>query len=746
MSIINKNDNKPVENRKPLDENSESGLIDRTPKRLIDAVNKLNLGSVVNELWGKGTTDRSEWLNRQQDLLTGWDDFVDPRDTRTGPWADSSNIHLPVVLTAGKALHSRMYGALLGFDPPFSAMPRDEASTVAAPIVEAVMAYTLKEWINEWQGVEEIVDKWLWDWIFTGVGLLKVRWERKFKRYVDVVQEQRVDTKIVRITDEASGEEIDIPQQTTRTVEVEKPIEDKVFDGPMCERVLPEDLLIIGGDGDPQKADAVLHRYFATQSELYSLADQKIFSIEAVNKVLDSGKDSETGDQSDNIKQDREKNSGVQTLDVETDHDRFEIIEAYLSADVNNDGMDEDIVLWVHPKTREVLRATYLHRVHKGGMRPFVKIDFLKRQESTYGMGVAEVLDPLATEIDAMHNIRVDFGVLSTMPFGFYRPSAGMDAKQINLEPGKLIPVDNPSGDVFFPQMGNRAGFPAAEESSLLQFVERLISISDVNLGRIGGQGVTRTATGTSALVNENASNLDIFIKRMQRGWRQALRIIFQMLQHRMPEEMPIRITGSDGMGHLFKIKRTDIQFKFDFALEANSVNSNKAITQQKHQQIMQLVMNPLLIQLGIVSPINIYNAHKDFLRAADIKQFSSYITKPDGADEQISLLPEEELMRVAKGLKVPVVPRQDHARFIELAQDFVKDPKKLEQFNPNAAELIINQAKAHNSMLQALEAQAAQQRNIQQQQINTNNASEQEVGLDSGGATSASEAQSGEA
>lgn len=713
-------DSKPVKRRKPLEGINQVPLIDKYQIKLAKDLNDKNIGHKISEIWNLGNSNRTEWLSRQEDYLSEWDEFIDNSDVRNGPWEEASNIHLPITLIAVKALHARMYAALMAVQPPFTSKPLDEASTIAQPLVDGTMSYTLREWCNNYKGVDEVVDEWIWDWISTGSGLLKLRWDRRFARYVDVVESEVTEPTFATIN-LPDGTQRKVRKDVKRIVQRDKPVTKLVFEGPVFERILPEDLLIIGGNGDIHEADVIQHRFFMTRSELYSAADQGIFESECVDEILQGGNDTENSGPSDGLKQNRESNSGIISSNTPVDNDKFEIIESYMKIDVNDDGLDEDVIVWVHLTSRKVLRATYLHRVHKSGIKPFIKIDFMKRQGQTYGMGVPEIIYPIARELDAMHNIKVDFGILSTMPFGFYRPSSGVNPERISIEPGKLIPVNDPQNDVFFPQIGNRTVFAAEEEATLLSFIERLISISDINLGVIGRQGAARTATGVATLVSENNSNLDIFIKRMQRGWKQALRALFQVLQQRMPPEKWIRINGEDGQLYPFRISKEDIQFKYDFDIDANSANSNQAVNREIAQQILNVCSNPLYIQLGIIHPENVYQATKNWFASLGIKDFARYITKP--TDQEAFLTPEQEANRIIRGIQVPVHPAMNHEGFINYVKIIFSDDNRLGLLNQKQAEDLANQASEHMKMMEALQQQEAQVRNTQQQQINASQA-----------------------
>lgn len=711
-------DSKPAKKRVKLGPDNKVGLVDRVPAKLLDRLNEKAVGQRMVDLWHKGNSDRAEWLERQQKYLATWDEFIDNEDVARGPWANSSNLHLPVTFTAARAIHARMYAALMSVQPPFSVKPLDEMATVAVPLVEGVMAYALREWINYQQGVAEMVDMWLWNWITQGTGINKLRWDRTFSRYVEVYEE----TAVRKRPNPDTGELEDVPEK----VERERPVTKKTFDGPVADLVDPENILIVGGDGDPDRADLVQERYYLNRSQLYSLADQGIFDADEVDSILEAGNDSEYTDGASGLRQDKERNSGVQQDNINTDQDRFEILECYVAIDENDDGLDENLIIWVHTRSKKILRATYLDRVLEGGQTPYSKIDFFKKRGNPYGMGVPEILYSLQKEVDAMHNIRIDFGVLSTMPFGFYRPMSGLDPKRIDLEPGKLIPVNDPQGDIFFPQLGNRTFFTTEEEGSLLAYIERLISISDINLGRISGQGAARTATGVSAIVGENNANLDIFIKRMQRGWKKFLRLLFQNLQRRMPKEMWIRITGEDGNMYPFRLERESIKFNFDFDIDANSINSNKGVTREIAQQRLNFCSNPLNIQMGIVTPDNLYEAAKEWFVAMEVKDYARYITKPSSFD--VFLTPEQEAQRVIRGMDVPVHPASNHEGFVNYVRMIFANDEYLGALDQEAAKRLAEQASKHMQMMEAMQAQEAQARNVQQQQLNASQAGAQQL------------------
>jgi hypothetical protein len=714
-------DAKTARKRKnPLKDNEAEGLKvtaslrDQQLQELADKLEDMKMGEKVVALWHQGEGDRGEWLKRQEEYLQEIDEMIDPIYPQALDW--SSTLHLPTILTVCKTYHARMYTALLGVDPPFNVRSRTSANSDRAMLIEELVRYTLKDWCNENDGIEEQADRWLWDWTTKGVGYLKGRWHKKFTRFKDVETEQIEDVEMA--FDPASGESVPVP--VMREIEREVTRTEEVFSGPMLERVPVEDVIVIGGEGDPQRADAVLHQSWMTASDLWSLADQKIFRADAVKKIIESGKDRRTEGESGAIKQRQAEQAGMADVDHEGQTDRYRIIEAYIKVDIDGSGIASDLVVWVHANSKQIVRATYLRRVMPTGVIPFFHIHFHHRHGTEMPIGLVELLYSLGKEIDAMHNLKIDVGILSSLPIGFYRPTASsLKDEKLPIEPGALIPVDNPSQDIYFPNLGTRTSFGFQEEAALMAQIERLTSISDLNLGVIGGQGATRTATGTRALLGEASNNLNIYIQRMNRGWRRALRWTFVMLQNRLEPGFTFRVLGDDGQAYFRQVhSREEIAGSYDFELEANSANSNKQIQVEQANMIYQMTMNPIDLQLGIITPAERYEAIAYQLKVNGIKDISRYVRKPDQAP--IKFAPIEIINRTLQGVATKLDPSQDINGLIELIEYMMSDDEILGQYSqPEASALgaLLQEAVGMAEAIQSAQMNAAA---AQQQQMNT--------------------------
>ena len=692
MNQLNE-DKKVLEGRrtKKLGSAALASKRDQIPEKLRQILIKKKVGQKVSEMWSQGNAERTTWLNRQQVYLRDIDEFLE--SSAEGAFAGSSTLHLPISLTIAKGMHARFVRAMLGIEPYFNTKARREDSIKAAEAVQSLMHYALKDWVNNHDGIADIIDAWLWQWITVGSGILKWRWEEDWTSWWDVKYD---------------GE-----------VEREEYVTKRTFQGPKCEVKKHEDVLIIGGEGDPNKADAVLDRYWVNASDLWTAVDRAIFDEKAIRKIIKGGNDRIQGSVSSDIKEQRARQGGMNSAQKEKELDSYEIVEAYLKMDVDGSGINSDVVVWVHLRTNEIVRATYLRRINKAGKLPYQKIDFHRRSGSDYGIGLVEMLYPLAKEMDAIHNIHVDNNLLATMPFFFYRPSSNMPEQDLELEPGLGIPLDNPQTDVHIPNLGNRLAFGVQQEQSIQNLVERLTGINDMSLGVLSGaQGATRTATGARALLSEQSTSLDVFLRRMHRGWRQALEYLLNMLQQRIPDGFSFRVTGEDGNDYWGEVKgKDDIAGNLEFELNPNSESSNPDIQKEVASEVLQLTLNPLLIQTQVVSTGNIWEAVKNYLKSRGVKDFAKFVTKPP--NYQHTLTPQDEANRILRGQEVPVTPEMDHQGFIAYFAMVMKSDEILGQFSEDKAIALAKQAEQHKQMMKALQNAQAQTQNVQQTEIN---------------------------
>jgi len=681
-------------------------------KKLLRRLQEDSYGSDVRSMWTIANSHRAEWLNRQEAFLSEYDEFIEPIYARPADWA--SAIHLPIALTVAKTYHARFMAAINNADQPFTVVARKGANADREQVIEDLMQYAIKDWANDYSGIEDELDKALWQWVTRGVMITKNGWEKRYTQFKDVVKEQQPKLTVVKGPDGS-----DIPVETIEDVDVEKDVTILDFDGPTLRAIAAEDLVIIGNP-DPDKADAVIESTYLTASDLFTLVDRGLFDKATVEEIIQGQGDYRGSQVQDGIKLRQAQNAGLADIDSKSaELTRYHILECYVKKDVYGSGINSELVVWVHESSGKILRATYLHRVNsKTKKRPYSKVDFYKRPGQIYGIGLVELIYAITKEIDALNNMAVDFGLISSMPFGYIRASSSMSNVAIPIEPGALTPLDNPGQDVFFPNLGNRGGWASAQIQFLYSMIERLTGLSDISFGSTGSQGAARTASGVRALMNESNINLDIFLRRLNRGLKKVYKQMLADIQAKMPPGLEFRIIGDDGAGYFRQIKsRDEVAGSWDFNLEPNSQASNPAVRIENATTILQLTSNMIDIQLGIITPLQRYEALKNYLSALNIRDFGRYIQKP--ANQQRSYSPEEIANRALAGISTPLTPMDDLQGFIEYAQYIIDTDDLLGQFSQDQAIALASKLQEAMQMQQAMEQMAAQNAVVSQMQSN---------------------------
>ena len=707
---VNQDQKTAQEGRDSHIEGIEEGLVDKSPKALLKKLQKEEFGLTIKEMWAQANSDRTAWLTRQEAFLQQYDEFLDPIMDSPTTWG--ADIHLPIALTIGKTFHARFFSALMGTEPFCNVKARKGVNEDRTVLISDLMQYTLKSWANDYTGIEAEIDKFVWNWAMRGIGILKFGWDKKYSKIVDVVKKPR---SVIQIVIGPDGNEVPVETIVFDEVEEEMTLED--CNAPRIKRIAPENLVIIGGEGDPDQADAVIETAMLTASDLWTLVDQGLFDESVVEEVISGGDQPKSGQINTGITQMQSDKAGASSLDKPFDLDRYEVLEAYVKKDVDGSGINTDLVVWIDAKSGKIYRATYLHRINrKTKKRPYAKADFYIREGQNYGIGLIELTYSICNEIDNLNNMALDFGLLSTLPFGYYRSGSNINQETIQVEPGSLIPVEDPQS-IFFPTLGNRATFSMQHLQFLMSIIEKLTGMSDLNFGVIGGQGATRTAMGVRAIMSENNNNLDIFLKRLNRAMRKMFQYTFALVQEKMPEGFEFRVFGDSGKDYFRTIRsREEIAGQYDFEFEPNSASSNPSIRLDSASQIMQLTSNPLDIQLGIITPLQRYEALKNYLVALGIKDYGKFLQKPQM--ERI-FTPEELANIILAGVDMPLNPNMDLQGFIMYVEELIKHDETLGQFTQEAAMALKAKQVEAQQMAQALQEMAAQQANSQQMQRN---------------------------
>ena len=146
---------------------------------------------------------------------------------------------------------------------------------------------------------------------------------------------------------------------------------------------------------------------------------------------------------------------------------------------------------------------------------------------------------------------------------------------------------------------------------------------------------------------------------------------ILELSQQYMPERVFALVSGNDEPVPIH-MTRDEIQGRYNIVCRGNDMNTNPYAKAQKSQMRVQLLVNELPLQLGVVTPVNAYNIYKRYLQDDGEIAWKTMISQPQppqppppGADivPQFEELSEFEQAQVLMGRGVKPDPE---GRFLE--------------------------------------------------------------------------------
>jgi hypothetical protein len=672
------------------------------PKPLLDAEDRKALGQRIVELWTDDNQDRSTWLKDLPRWLLAYQGRPVAKDT---PWKGASNLFVPLTAWHVDAIHPRIIASGVTPTPICSMAPQEPSDADRARKTETFLDYAVREEI----GLFPILDRVVLGTVINGIQFTKQAWELKtvHRRSVhefpaDMLPDQVVqavvsgETKFLEALERVDGYAkdkaaelrkdreivLEVTQKVDGTLCVTTEREEVTHDAPRVSLIDPEDLAVnADAPYDLQDADHVLHRYWMTIDEIkravrrgtFELTDKEVEELEKLTTTEKSPGDDDTHQ----IKETRDTITGVDGTNKGGEPYRLELIDGYLGEDINDDGEDEQIVATVIvAKPSLVPRVKRLEDVFRHGLRPFVAWYLNPVAGTFWAIGIPQVLEGIQTELNTIHNQRVDAGQINNTPFGWYVPSAGFNPEKMPLEPGFMMPVDD-IAHVKLHTPGNFTAWGFQEEANLLAIAERRTKVNDLTIGRIGEtQGAARTASGVQALDARQNIGFDIYIRRFQESFKLCLQQILALYAQYMPPGKETRVLGKYPDQGETVISREDLRGQYDLRFTGNALSTDRELERQVLNFMMSGPLNiqaqDWLLKLGITTPQGIAELYRNFLEAFDQRNIGRIITMPKAVPLKT---PEEIVNRTIGGERVDVNPGENHEQVAQILTSILGGP-----------------------------------------------------------------------
>jgi hypothetical protein len=532
---------------------------------------------------------RIDWQDKRDRWYKLW---TCHRDPKTSPWAGCSNVCVPFLLTASNQFHGRAYQSI--FAPPgmVKAIPVTGNDVGRAKPVEDYLNW---QTLYEMSEYEEEFDKLLINLPVNGTAFKKVYYDKHLNR---------------NVSEYASAMNVVLPYRTKNL----------------------------------ETARRISHELWLHYDEMQDRDHQKLYvNFDKVQQT--AGKRDETM-----LSETRKIVTG------ESDHHSEDnpklMLEVHCNYEFPWDDYRQPYIITVDYDSGTILRVTS-RKIKMDGrdhtLNYFTDYHFFPNPEGFYSFGFGHFLENLNEMANTAFNQIFDAGSLSNMPFGFYGRRAGFKRREIKLEIGKMIEVEDAS-QVFFPTLQHVDQTLFMILGLIQQYSEQVSSNSDYLMGREAKGTKTPTAHGTLAIIEQGLVTFGVLTKRIFRQLRKELRLIFALNSLYLPESKQFRVLGSSNNLPFPEIKRTDFQGQYDVIPIGDPSFASRSTRKQEAMEFYQIyISNPLVginPQTGQMGhPQGIWEVTSDLIDAFDKKN-------------KAALLPEAP--------PVPMSPDAENALFMQ--------------------------------------------------------------------------------
>ena len=656
------------------------------------------IARMVNDGYTRRVDERKSWNGNHQtydQMQRGQVELF--RAGRTGPWPNSANLHVQMPFWAIDAVNVRVVNWLWNQVPQVACEPEDmqndrKKAERAAHMVEWDLQPKRMNARAYWARASKIR-------CCHGVSVLGVSYGKE-THMVRVYAEHRRPEPEVPLIGEDGKEVTGNERPATRLEEHVK------YEGPVLFPYEWDDVVIPVGcmnlqpnsPTNPGGADEVDVRQYEYLSLMNRKAEQGHYPyMYADNRDDEFWENSapaqdRSGAQPNNTERDRQQSlmegmtlsastSARKPNDQEKEYKNpeYEILTHYGPYPVKTDNKThyEECVFYVCREPNVLLGAYRLSDVVYTGVRPLIDQHYHTISNRFYSMGICEIVEHLSEEIDTIHNMRIDVGMATNLPFFFYTNTSDFRPGDITIKPLAGIPVDD-ARSVTFPHMQNVTTFYEKEEMQLLSLAERVLGITDLFLGVSPTRGAAaRHATGFLGSQQEGVMRMSEIMYQDASAFAMMCDLIYTLEVQYGPPERSFRLMNELGTHDYPAVTREDLMFErgYDFRLGANVGAWTQQAKLQQAQSILQLASTSPLTNMSMDRR---WSAESKYYRALLLKDPEiEEIIGPRSAVEQAEPKTQEEenaLMAeqaFGPGQPAPVHPNDNDMEHIQTSRAF---------------------------------------------------------------------------
>lgn len=635
------------------------------------------------------------------------------------PWADASDVGVDDMMTNSLRIQDTLHNAVMSMRPVINSKSLDGKDHAdKQKVIDDLIDYQVFVEQEGERFIGDCADAFVNDGVFT----IFIPWVREDREIVDLryfpkipdevlpidyfkqlIVDEFPDAEIRSISDGWDWEfkENDKKGRASFYTKDDERVElvirrtVRIFDGPRPRVCDWEDVLYphragnlqIPGPANPKGASHVILVDYPTVDEIKRLKENGFYDLltdEQMDHIERSSLDQSVNQAPKNQKDRMQGSTELNDEDI-VSHKPLTRLLCFDMYDIDEDGLDEDVVWWMILETQTVVKAKMLTEMWPANppRRPFAGSQFIPVRDRYTGISLLELMEPSHDTMKMLLDQTIDSGTLANAPFFFYRATSNMKPEVIRAWPGEGYPLGNPKEDVYFPQFSQTAQAFGINMMTLLdQRQQKLTMNSDLNFGKIpaGQASALRTTGAQQGLLAQGEARPERILRRFFMGLTEAWAQIHELNQRFLPEKKKYMVVGvtkpeEDPYQEVTDAKQIDGRFRFEF--RANVMNTSKAMLQQALERMLQMYMNPLMVQLGLVTPDNMYRMLRDFGKSLGTDpQEKSYLTAPTPTSNQPLVFVEEVLYAILHGETPEGVPAEGSQAHLQKLIEFMNSDK----------------------------------------------------------------------
>lgn len=719
---------------------------------------KEDVADRIMDFYTKDIQSRTEFM---EDRLQRYAKFRLWTERMALPWEDASDVALPDLMTDSLRMQDTLHNAVVGFGKPVgaSAIRREEEEKIEN--VDNLLHHQLFVDMPGESFIGDLAETFINDGVYTAF----IPWIREDRG----ISDQRIITPIppdvvpkdyfqqavlgefpspLVVTNSGDGWDWDITTRDQERVKVsfytrkqDEKVEMiirrtvKVFDGP---RPIAKDIdeilhpwraenLQIPSPSNPGGSAHVIMKDFPTLDEIRRLKKSGFYDLVSEEELTAIGVAARDRTD-DEMKEQKDRMQGTSENENRTkveEHNTYTRLICFDTFDIDGDGIAEDVIWWMIKETKTILKAKLLTEMYPSNppRRPFAEASLIPVKGRRIGISYLELGEGIHDVTKEILDQTIDNGTLANSPFFFYRASSLVKPEVLHLNPGEGYPTGDPNNDFNFPNIPNQGQTFGLNMMTVLgQMRERLTMVGDLQAGKVpeGKSSALRTSGGINALLSQAEARPERILRRFFMGLTQVYHQMHELNQRFLPEDKKIKITGnlnSDQDPYQTISDTGMIEGKFQFKFSANIFNVTKGNLQGAIQNIMGVVISPLVMQMGITDPNKIYRLLRKFVESWG-QEPDEFITAPTPQAAVQQIQAGEAIATIMDNEMPGGMPVEGFQGHLQLLQQFINSdefgflaPNQIEIFNVYLQQIAVGaQQEAQEQALLQSAQQFAQQ------------------------------------